>query len=70
MLEATGPGKVWSWVVTDLRSRGGRSVNAYSIIDIYSRKLVGYRVEDREADHLAVEMFTAAFAAHGLPGVL
>ncbi|QAY62867.1 transposase [Xylanimonas allomyrinae] len=43
---------------------------AYSIIDIFSRKLVGHRVEDREADHLAVEMFTAAFAAHGAPQVV
>jgi putative transposase len=71
VLEATGPGQVWSWDITDLRSPWrGVAFKAYSIIDIYSRKLVGYRVEDREADHLAVEMFTDAFAAHGLPGVV
>jgi putative transposase len=68
VLEATGPGQVWSWDITDLRSPWrGVAFKAYSIIDIYSRKLVGYRVEDREADHLAVEMFADAFAAHGLP---
>lgn len=71
VLEATGPGQVWSWDITDLRSPWrGVAFKAYSIIDIYSRKLVGYRVEAREADHLAVEMFTEAFAAHGLPGVV
>jgi putative transposase len=68
VLEATGPGQVWSWDITDLRSPWrGVAFKAYSIIDIYSRKIVGRRVEDREADHLAVEMFRDAFDAHGLP---
>ena len=71
VLEATAPGQVWSWDITDLRSPWrGVAFKAYSIIDIFSRKLVGHRVEDREADHLAVEMFTAAFAAHGIPQVV
>ena len=68
VLEATGPGQVWSWDITDLRSPWrGVCFKAYSIIDIYSRKIVGYRVEDREADHLAVEMFHDAFAREGVP---
>lgn len=66
--EATGPGQVWSWDITDLRSPWrGKAYKAYSIIDIYSRMLVGWRVEEREADHLAVEMFAQAFARHGRP---
>ena len=45
VLEAAGSGQVWSWVITDLRSpRRGVAFNAYSIIDILSRKLVGCRV--------------------------
>lgn len=68
VLEATGPGQVWSWDITDLRSPWrGVSFKAYSIIDIYSRKLVGYRVEEREVDALAVEMFQDAFGRHGIP---
>ena len=68
VLQATGPGQVWSWDITDLRSPWrGMSFKAYSIIDIYSRKLIGCRVEDREVDDLAVELFTDAFAAHGTP---
>lgn len=37
-------------------------------MDIFSRKVVGSRVEEREADGLAVEMFQVAFGAHGIPG--
>ncbi len=40
---------------------------AYSIIDIFSRKIVGYRVEAREVDDLAVEMFETAIAQFGAP---
>jgi putative transposase len=68
VLEATGPGQVWSWDITDLRSPWrGKAFKAYSIIDIYSRKIVGWRVEEREVDDLAVEMFQRAFTHHGTP---
>ncbi|TDD55303.1 DDE domain-containing protein, partial [Kribbella antibiotica] len=68
VLEATGPGQVWSWDITDLRSPWrGKAFKAYSIIDIYSRKIVGWRVEDREVDDLAVDMFQHAFNQHGTP---
>ncbi|OHU98141.1 IS3 family transposase, partial [Mycobacterium talmoniae] len=68
VLQATAPGQVWSWDITDLRTPWrGVSFKAYSIIDIYSRKLVGWRVEDREVDDLAVDMFKTAFAEHGQP---
>jgi len=68
VLIATGPGQVWSWDITDLRTPWrGKAFKAYSIIDIYSRLIVGWRVENRENDHLAVEMFEAAFQKHGAP---
>jgi len=68
VLEATGPGQVWSWDITDLRSPWrGVAFKGYSIIDIYSRKIVGWRVEEREVDDLAVDMFKKAFAEHGRP---
>lgn len=68
VLIATGPGQVWSWDITDLRSPWrGKAFKAYSIIDIYSRTIVGWRVEERESDHLAVEMFQTAFRLHGTP---
>lgn len=71
VLKATGPQQIWSWDITDLRSPWrGVAFKAYSIIDIYSRKVVGWRVEERECDDLAVDMFKTAFAGHGLPAVV
>lgn len=71
VLKATGPGQVWSWDITDLYSPWrGKTFKAYSVMDIYSRQMVAWRVEDREADHLAVEMFETAIARHGAPRVV
>jgi putative transposase len=71
VLKATGPQQIWSWDITDLRSPWrGVTFKAYSIIDIYSRKIVGWRVEERECDDLAVKMFEAAFTRHGTPSVV
>lgn len=68
VLVATRPGQVWSWDITDVKSTWHRvTYKAYSIIDIFSRKIVGYRVEAREVDDLAVEMFEAAIAQFGAP---
>lgn len=68
VLEATGPGQVWSWDITDLRTPWrGVAFKAYSVMDIYSRKVVGHRVEEREVDELAVEMFQETFGMHGIP---
>jgi len=71
VMVATGPGQVWSWDITDLYSPWrGKSFKAYSVLDIYSRQMVAWRVEEREADHLAVEMFEAAIAEHGAPRIV
>ena len=71
VLKATGPGQVWSWDITDLYSPWrGKVFKGYKITDIFSRKIVGWRVEDREADHLAVDMFATAITEHGAPQVV
>lgn len=71
VLKATGPGQVWTWDITDLYSPWrGVVFKAYKITDIFSREIVGWRVEDREADHLAVEMFQTAIAVHGAPCIV
>lgn len=71
VLKATKPGQIWSWDITDLYSPWRSKVfKAYKITDISSRQIVGYRVEDREADHLAVEMFDTAIATYGAPQVV
>lgn len=68
---ATRPGQAWSWDITDLRTPWrGIVYKAYKITDINSREIVGHRVEHREADHLAVDMFETAIAQHGAPAVV
>jgi len=71
VLIACRPGQVWSWDITDLYSPWiGKTYKAYKIIDVFSRDIVGWRVEDREADHLAVAMFEQAIAEHGAPEIV
>lgn len=71
VVTATGPNQAWSWDITDLLTPWrGVAFKAYKITDIFSREIVGWRVEKREADHLAVEMFRQALAARGAPKVV
>jgi transposase InsO family protein len=68
---ATGPGQVWSWDITDLYSPWvSITFKAYVITDIFSRQIVGWRVETREADHLAADMFEKAIALFGKPMIV
>ncbi|MFT4233072.1 MAG: DDE-type integrase/transposase/recombinase, partial [Leucobacter sp.] len=71
VVTATRPGQAWSWDITDLLTPWrGVVFKAYKITDIYSREIIGYRVEEREADHLAVAMFDRAIAERGAPEVV
>lgn len=53
---ATGPGQVWSWDITYLRSAvRGAFHYLYLIEDVWSRKIVGWAVHDEEDnEHAAV----------------
>lgn len=71
VVTATRPGQAWSWDITDLLTPWrGVVFKAYKITDIFCRETLGYRVETREADHFAVEMFETAIAEHGPPEVV
>lgn len=72
IVAATGPGQVWMWDITDLPGEFfGVAYKAYSIQDLYSRKIVGFAVHAAEKDGLAVAMFVDAFAAEqGKPAML
>jgi transposase InsO family protein len=52
-LVATGPNQVYSWDITFLRTTvAGVFLYLYFVMDIYSRKIVGYAVHDEQsADH-------------------
>jgi len=71
VLKATGPGQIWSWDITDVYSPWiGKVYKAYKIIDIFSRLIVGWRLEEREADHLAAAMFETAITTYGAPDIV
>jgi transposase InsO family protein len=64
-LVATAPNQVWSWDITKLPTRfRGQSLEFYVVLDLFSRYVVAYRVETREGDDLARDMFAQAFAWH------
>lgn len=56
-LVAHQPGEVWSWDITKLRGPGkGCWYHAYVILDIFSRYVVGWRIENVEDGHLAADL--------------
>ncbi len=62
--EATGPGQVWSWDITMLPGPyRGVSYCLYAVIDVFSRKIVAWRVEEAEVDELAADMLREALQA-------
>ncbi len=68
---AKAPGEVWSWDITELKSPYARKTfKAYSVIDIYSRMIIAWRVEEREDPAVVNEMFTQAIEAYGAPQVV
>ncbi|MGH8967869.1 MAG: transposase, partial [Actinomycetes bacterium] len=70
-LIATGPGQVYSWDITKLPGPArGVYYDAYVMIDIYSRYIVGAHVHAREDGVLAEEMMAEVFGVHGIPIVV
>ena len=68
---ATRPGEVWCWDVTFLPAQiQGRWFYLYLILDLYSRKIVGFEVHDTDsADHAAHLARRTALAegVHAMP---
>jgi len=70
-LTATGPGQVFSWDITKLPGpTRGVYYDAYVMIDIYSRYIVGCKVATTESAVLAEEFIADVFAVHGVPQVV
>jgi transposase InsO family protein len=70
-LIATGPGQVFTWDITKLRGPvKGSYFDAYVMIDIYSRYIVGACVHVTESAVLAEEMMQEVFTIHGVPRVV
>lgn len=65
-LTAEGPNQVWSWDITYLKSPvRGCFYYLYLIVDVWSRKTVGWCVHDRECSELAAGLVTATINAEG-----
>lgn len=61
---ATGPCQVWSWDITYLAGPvKGLFYYLYLILDIYSRRVVGWEVYERESSELAAEVVRRAVLA-------
>ena len=70
-LIATAPGQVYSWDITKLAGPvKGTYFDAYVMIDIFSRYVVGAIVHSCEDGLLAKEMMMDAFGLHGVPEVV
>jgi putative transposase len=64
---ATGPRQVWSWDITYLRaSVRGTFYYLYLVLDIWSRKVVGWQVHGEESTELAAKLAETACAAEGV----
>lgn len=64
--QATGPNEVWSWDITYLPSRvRGMFFFLYLIVDIFSRKIVGYEVyEEESGEHASALIQRSVFREH------
>lgn len=64
---ATGPNQVWAWDITYLRAGvRGTFWYLYAIIDVWSRKLVGWAVHDVQSDDLAAALAAQTYAREGV----
>ena len=66
---ATGPNQLWSWDITYLPTVvKGLYFYLYLILDIYSRKIVGWEVYTEESAEYAAKTFRKAYLREGVAG--
>ncbi len=67
-LLAVRPNEVWSWDITKLKGPATwTSFYLYVILDIFSRRVVGWRVADAERASLFTALFDDTIAKHQVP---
>jgi putative transposase len=67
-LVANGPNEVWSWDITKLRGPVKYSYfYLYVILDIYSRYVVGWTVQQRESETLAQDFIQETILKYDIP---
>ncbi len=64
--KADGPNQVWSWDITYLKSPvRGSFYYLYLVVDVWSRKIVGWKVHECESPELAKELIEEAVVREG-----
>lgn len=67
-LIASVPNQVWCWDITYLRAAvRGTFYFLYLVVDVFSRKIVGWSVEVEESQDLAVDMIDATIRRENVP---
>ena len=68
-LEATAPNQLWSWDITYLATTvTGLYFYLYLIMDIFSRKIVGWEVYAEESAEHAASIFRKSYLREGIAG--
>jgi len=63
---AAGPNQVWSWDITRVKIKVQKTpLHLYLIEDVFSRRCVGWRLEQRERDRLAADLIRSAVNSEG-----
>ena len=66
-LVATAPNQVWSWDITYLPTDvRGRFLRLYMVMDVWSRKIVGWEVHDEESPELAAALIERTARREGI----
>lgn len=64
---ALGPNQLWSWDITYLPSFiKGKYFYLYMFVDVFSRKIVGWRIEEEESSELAAELVEESTRREGI----
>jgi len=65
--QATGPNQLWSWDITFLATTvTGKFYRLYLVMDIYSRKIVGWEISETETAEQASRLIRKACLAEGI----
>ena len=59
---ATAPRQAWCWDITDLSGPGRQQFKLFSMIDLYSRKVVAHRIERSQTKELGTAFVEQAIA--------
>jgi putative transposase len=67
-LLATAPNQLWTWDITYLRGPiRGTFLYLYLVVDVFSRRVMGWRVEEEESMALAAALLEGSWLAAGRP---